>query len=294
MTSNKVTIIAPIYLSNPKLTKITQELFLRSVSRLEGKDQLEVILVDDASPMSVDLDKMVYDARQNGANVKILQNPSNLGFAGSIQRGANEAQTRYITVANNDIYLSKDSIVRMLSILSSDSRIGAIGPTSNRAFNYWAQERKGIKLSLEDEQIGQKIEEIAQRVAADNQGLLDVNWLTGFCMVMPTQEFMKVGGMDNSYGLGYHDESDLCVRLKKDDKHLVVDTGSFVYHVPSPAFFFGSSMYSVFGKTLKSFLFNFRTFAARNGVGKTVQLIAEYKFRKNFPVYNTTENSNTK
>lgn len=81
---------------------------------------LEVIVVDNHSTdRSVELIRRSFEA-----GVRLLENPSNLGFAGGNNAGIRLARGRYIALLNNDAAADCHWIAEMLKAMESDSRIG--------------------------------------------------------------------------------------------------------------------------------------------------------------------------
>ena len=191
-------------------------------------------------------------------------------------------------MANNDVYVPQNTIDKLLTRLGNDAKIGAIGPTTNNAGGYRAQEIPGATTidSFADEEYT-KLEVAATKIAIDNKdALLSVKWLTGCFMIMKNEAFKKSGGIDVSYGLAYHEESDLMVRMRRLGYELIVDKSSFVYHGDSGALkLMGASMRTVFSKALYSFLKNSVYFIYKNGVGEMASLFYNWHIRKHFESY---------
>jgi GT2 family glycosyltransferase len=287
MAGRRLSIVTPVYASSPYLLDITEKLFLESVLRCRERDDFEILLVDDASPLEDELRAVADRSRERGLDVHLIRNPSNRGFAGSIQRGADESRAEFLAVTNNDIFVPDGVVGALLGHLERDERIGAIGPITNDAaagYRYRAQQQESLEIEDLSERQYARIEAVARARRAASSRLLAVHWLTGFFMVLRRRAYEKAGGVDADYGLGYHEESDLCVRLRKAGYALVVDESSFVFHGdPRRRFVFGPSMASVGGGATASFLRNYLLFVRKNGLREAFSLFYDLLLRRDFP-----------
>ena len=83
-------------------------------------DRFEVVLVDNAS-----YDQSVVFVRERYSWVKIIVNPTNLGFAGGNNVGILATQSEYIALLNNDTAVEPGWLDSLVEIAESDPRIGA-------------------------------------------------------------------------------------------------------------------------------------------------------------------------
>lgn len=83
----------------------------------------EIILVDNASTDSSieTFKKFKHSLKIENCKLKILQNPSNLGFAGAVNRGIRSAQYDYVCVCNNDLQVDPNWFSQILSAIKSSS-----------------------------------------------------------------------------------------------------------------------------------------------------------------------------
>ena len=82
----------------------------------------EVIMVDNGS-----LDGSVEYVRQNYPDVKILNQSTNLGFAGGTNAGIRQAGGEFILTLNNDTIISPDFIDELAKPMVSDPFVGMCG-----------------------------------------------------------------------------------------------------------------------------------------------------------------------
>src|SRR5262249_48094941 len=79
----------------------------------------EVIVVDDGSTDETrDLEQLV-------TGVRVIRNPSNLGFVGTCNRGADAARGEFVVFLNNDTFVSQGWLDSLLAPFESGQRDGA-------------------------------------------------------------------------------------------------------------------------------------------------------------------------
>ncbi len=100
---------------------------LDSLKNQKYKD-FKTIIVDDASE-----DNSVEIAKKY--NAKILVNEYNMGFAASVNRGIEEADTDYVLLLNNDVELKDpDFLTMMVNTIDTDERIFSVSPKMIRYY----------------------------------------------------------------------------------------------------------------------------------------------------------------
>jgi glycosyltransferase involved in cell wall biosynthesis len=81
------------------------------------------------------------------------------------------------------------------------------------------------------------LDAFARRRAAEYDGrALDVQRLTGFCLLVPRGVMAKVGRLDEQFGLGFFDDDDLCLRARRAGFSLTVALDCYVHHFGSQTF----------------------------------------------------------
>jgi GT2 family glycosyltransferase len=88
----------------------------------------QVYVIDDASNDGSyeKLQKLISTRRLD--NVKILRNPTNLGYTGGANRGYRELESsiQYFALMNNDFILEPNALEHLVSLLEKNPRVGAI------------------------------------------------------------------------------------------------------------------------------------------------------------------------
>lgn len=96
---------------------------LRSVMLTEGRCNLEVIVVDNASS-----DASVEMVLEQFPRVQVIRNDRNLGFARANNIGIRNSRGRYLCLINSDVVLLHGCIERLVDLLEENQEIGIAGP----------------------------------------------------------------------------------------------------------------------------------------------------------------------
>jgi N-acetylglucosaminyl-diphospho-decaprenol L-rhamnosyltransferase len=204
---------------------------LGSLERAAGPHPLEVVVVDNAST-----DASVEIARSYGA--KVLENHANQGLSRAINTGVAVAGAPWLLVANPDTWLSPGSLRRLLATAAADPRIGCVGPhLANPDGSDYPTGRRFPSLLM-----GAAHAALApvwpdnpatrwyHMAGVDRSRPLEVDWVSGACMLLRRQAFEEIGGFDPGYFM-YFEEMDACLRLRRAGWRVVFDPLAEVKHV---------------------------------------------------------------
>lgn len=120
-----------------------------------------------------------------------------------------QSQTRYICLLNPDVMVQDNWLERLEKALDDNEIYGAVGPITNSCGSLQAP-FSGPQKDM----------------------VVDIDMLSGFCMLIRRDVWEKVGGFDEEYEL-YGEDSDFCMKVKEANFRLGVDMGTWVYHFRS-------------------------------------------------------------
>ena len=204
---------------------------LGSLERAAGPHPLEVVVVDNAST-----DASVEIARGYGA--KVLENHANLGLSRAINAGVEITGAPWLLIVNPDTWLSPGSLRRLLATATSDPKIGCVGPhLANPDGSDYPTGRRfpsllmgALHAALAPVWPDNPATRRYHMVEADRSRPLDVDWVSGACMLIRRRAFEEVGGFDPGYFM-YFEEMDFCLRLHRAGWQVVFDPLAEVKHV---------------------------------------------------------------
>lgn len=196
--------------------------FFRKFLKNDFKD-FEIFLVDNAS-----LDESVKEVKKNFGNdkrLKIIQNPINLMSSG-INMALEKAQGKYILFLNNDIYLAKGALKKMLEYLKKNPGVAAVQGKILSFYDRRIIDDVGETIDIygNPQTLGHQEKDIGQY-----EKITDILSATGAACLMKASVLDKVGLLDPVYGIGYED-MDLSLRIRLAGYSIRYLPGALVYH----------------------------------------------------------------
>lgn len=188
----------------------------------------ELIIVDNGS----DNETVHYlkEIEDTYANVHIIFNKKNKGFAAGNNQGAKQAFGKYLMFLNNDVLVSDGWLKSLVAALQKDERIGMVGPITNLISGRQMVTDVPYTDVAEFPQFAAKVRQI-------NAGKLTPRRrLAGFAVLMPKVLFEQVGSFDESFGSGNFEDDDLCLRVRQAGYALMVDESTYIHHFGSQTF----------------------------------------------------------
>ncbi|MFO7744176.1 MAG: glycosyltransferase [Psychroflexus sp.] len=193
----------------------------------------EIIVVDNNSESKDFHNLKNYCETLEQNNLYLYQNPENSGFGGGNMFGFEKANGVYLAFINNDILFKNDCLKILSDRLKSNLDIGVCGPTTYTSegeilptLDFFTSPLKVI--------FGRKIYKYLRPKDYKNrkmrlEKLTEGDFVSGSFMMLTRVNFKKVGGFDTNIFL-YHEETDLCKRLKKEDLTAVCEPEAECIH----------------------------------------------------------------
>jgi N-acetylglucosaminyl-diphospho-decaprenol L-rhamnosyltransferase len=189
---------------------------VESLLKQETSFNIEIIVVDNASS-----DESVSFLRSDYPEIKVIESKKNLGLAGGVNFGIEEARGKYYLVLNPDIVVLPGALKYMIEWLDKNNDVGMIGGQlvspngriQNSCYRFYTpmtiiyrrtwlgKTKKGVKavrrFLMKD---------------YDHRVVKDVDWLMGACLMVRAEVVDQIGGMDDKFFL-YFEDVDWCRRV---------------------------------------------------------------------------------
>lgn len=175
-------------------------------------------LMDDASDATTSA--YLQEVAGQHAHITHVRNPENLGFLKNCNKGMALGGEPYVLLLNSDVIVTQGWLQKLIRCAESDSTIASVNPLTNHASNLAIP----IALGVSFRDMNWYLEHHAPKTYPD------VVTGVGFCMLLRRAALEKVGVFDEVYGMGYCEESDLCMRLTTQGWRTVVADDTYVYH----------------------------------------------------------------
>jgi len=221
-----VAVVIPVYRGLDETRRC-----LRTV--LDHTDGLpcEIIVVDDCSPEPA-LTDYLRELAADGS-ITLLRNESNRGFVASVNRGMAAAGDRDVVLLNSDTEVPAGWLTRLAGHAYAAPRIGTVTPFSNNATICSWPSVQGGPLPPR-----RTVAEMDEAFHAANRGRqVDLPTAVGFCMYIRRDCLDAVGGFDEAtFGRGYGEENDFCLRATAVGWRHVLACDTFVFHAGETSF----------------------------------------------------------
>lgn len=206
---------------------------LRSLYRILPIDapQARLHLYDDASTEAGVATLLDYATGILGERVRIVRNPQNLGFVGTVNRAF--AETRGdVLLLNSDTVITLGAIPRMHARMAADPRVASVTPFSNNA------EICSFPEFLKNNPVPVDPELEARHVAVlSDAPVVELPTAVGFCMLIRRATLDQIGDFDAAtFGRGYGEENDWCQRALGFGWTHVLCPDAYVVHAGGASF----------------------------------------------------------
>ncbi len=213
------------------------KLCLEALERETGRPHRLILVDDESAPPTSAYLRGFAAGRQR---VVLIENPRNLGYTRSANNGLRASDAEWVVLINSDTVVSAGWLEGMLECAASDPQTALVGPVSNAATWQTVPE-------LRDEQggwlvnrlpPGMSVDEFASLVReASSRRFPEVPLLNGFCTLMRRDVVSAIGFLDEeTFPIGYGEENDLCIRVRKAGYRMRVADHVYVYHRKSASF----------------------------------------------------------
>ncbi len=163
-------------------------------------------------------------------DIRVIWNPSNLGFGRGCNQGIAAARGRFVVLLNNDVVVTEGWLEDLLDAHARDPAIGVSAPRSNRI--------AGMQMLPDADyaDIDAMHRYAASRRAAFRKTGAFVDRAIGFCLCIDRRVIDEIGGIDERYGIGNFEDDDFCIRVRAAGYRIYVCDDVFIHHFGSISF----------------------------------------------------------
>ncbi len=173
-------------------------------------------------------------------NCEVIFPNKNVGYTGGCQIGGNYGKSPFILLMNDDVFLDENAISNAIVNFEKDKTIGVVGmklffpPYLNNHEDKRTIQHVGIMTTLDRELVHCFIgwSEDNPRVL----GVREVLCVTGASYMTPRPLWKKVGGIDQQFVMGYYEDTDYCMKVRKEGYNVIVEQQSTGVHLAGRTF----------------------------------------------------------
>lgn len=230
-----VSVVIVTYFTGPSLW-----ICLNRLGQLQGVH--EIIVINNGNDAAVE--KRLEGMAKAGSNFHLVSGQGNVGFAKACNMGAEQASGEYILLLNPDAVVLEDhALLRMANLLADSSLQPQPWLVGGILRDEWGREQRASRRNLMT----------PKNALSEGLGLCDLfpdqfprinittpqpqkpEWVpavSGACMMLRTDKYRELGGLDNRYFLHVED-MDLCARVAEAGGSVWIHPDANILHYTS-------------------------------------------------------------
>ena len=228
---------------NPKVTVLVNIFKTYHMLRQQIADFIEDPFIREQEFLVVldSVDEAAYFKRLMERFYQIYKMPMRLlvmkrqsGFIPTVNVGADAARGEFLLILNSDVFNKSEGwLESMLSCIEDDPSVGIVGAR----LLYPDESIQHVELSWRREAVydGLVINihpyKGLSQLLVPYEGAVEVDAVTGACMLVRTGQFREMGKLDDGFIRGDYDDSDICMRVRQAGLRIVCDNRAVLYHV---------------------------------------------------------------
>ena len=206
------------------------EQFLPVASRYSITEDADLIVADNGST-----DDSVEWVKAHHPEVKVLGFSENYGFAEGYNKAIMQTQYKYTILLNSDVEVTEDWTRPLLDFMRRNSDVGALQPKIRSWKERTKFEYAGAAGGYLDKLgypycRGRLFDSIEEDHGQYDGKVVDVCWASGAALMVRTDIYLKVGGLDARF-FAHMEEIDLCCRIHGAGYRVVAVPDAMVFHV---------------------------------------------------------------
>ncbi len=198
-----------------------------SVFKYTKYPNYELIIVDNDS--KDETPQYLKEIEKQNINVKVILNKENRGFSGGNNDGLKIAKGEYLVLLNNDTIVTENWLFDLKKILDMDKKLGIVGPASNSVGNIQ-------QINVEYEDVADMNIWAKEYTQKQKYEFKNMQMLGFFCVMIKKEAFLKIGNLDENYGVGMFEDDDYCERIREAGYKLGFTKKVFIHHFGSASF----------------------------------------------------------
>lgn len=190
---------------------------------------VEIIVADNAST-----DNSLEILKKDFPTIRTIVLDENYGFAGGYNKAFEQIEADYFVLLNSDVEVTALWLEPLIDYMNENKDVAACQPKILSYYQRTHFEHAGASGGFID-RFGfpfcrGRIFGLAEEDKGQYDDVAEVFWASGACMVVRSNLFKKVGGLDDEF-FAHMEEIDLCWRFKSRGYKVKCIPQSKVYHI---------------------------------------------------------------
>lgn len=200
-------------------------------SLLETKyKNFSILLIDNGSLVN---EANIIKKEFHNKKLKVIRFNKNLGFSGGNNRAIKKSHSKYLVLLNNDVKVSANWLSELVNTVEKDKTIAVCQPKIKSFFYPNFFEYAGGSGGFIDKlgypyargRIGFHLEEDIGQY----DSIKEIVWASGSCFFIRKKVLHQTGLLSSDFFF-YHEETDLCLRIKRLGYKIISVPKSIVWH----------------------------------------------------------------
>ena len=197
----RVTVVIPAFNSFHEVANCLESIFSHV-----GRTNFKVVIADDASP------NISYDVLSVLNGVEISRQHLNLGYIGNVNSATLNLNTEFLLTLNQDVIVCPGWLDELVLEAEKHPTAGIFGP---QMLDQDFQILEAGGLIFQDAHAahrgrGAESDDVRYNFSCD------VDYVSGCAMLVRTALWNQLGGLDVQYAPAYYDDTDFCLRARKN------------------------------------------------------------------------------
>ena len=223
-----IDVIVPIYRGLEETVNCIASL----VKHTYGRGRL--ILINDYSPEPTITSYLRNLKSKESEKIIVIENSRNMGFVATANRGMALSKANDVVLLNSDTVVTPNWLDKLSRRAYEDPKIATVTPFTNTG-SIFGYPQFCTKNKLVDGLNPTALNSLFELSSTGK--IVDVPTAHGFCMYIKRRALNIVGFFDvQTFGKGYGEENDFCMRALKNGFRNVVCENTFIYHAENVSF----------------------------------------------------------
>lgn len=186
---------------------------------------IEIIIVDNNSE-NFDSKKFLSLDKK----IKLIENNSNLGFPKAVNQGIKQSIGDYLILLNPDTIVENKFITKSLEFYSKHQNVGVMGPLfKNPDGSSQGSVFPEPTISSFIKEFWLRQGKLNQKYVPDSDKPVEVNCVSGGCMVIPRTTVEKIGLLTEEVFM-YYEDLDYCRRIRANNMKVYFNPRISIIH----------------------------------------------------------------
>lgn len=159
---------------------------------------------------------------------RLISLKNNIGFGPGNNAAAVYARGKYLLFLNNDAFLAKNAVSEMLKSFAVNRDCLICGCVLK--YPDGTIQEAGASVQNNGHPVRHGRNKRAYKINSLHS-FIQVDYVSGACLMIPKDDFLKMGGFSNKYSPAYYEDTDLCMRSLLYNKKVYLASKATCYHI---------------------------------------------------------------